>query len=594
MIYPRTSSVRTCTSLDGIWKVMFASAEDAAVNERVQACPDGTATDIAFPGSINEQLCNRDQYLNTGPVWCYRHFQSPALPDHQRAWLRFGSATYRAEVFLDGERLGAHEGGYLPFEFEVTEALRKGGDHLLVVRLDNTLDATTIPQGNLDPSVGGVAAWRPGNYPNVHYDFFPYMGLHRPVTLYTTGPARLSRLRLTTDTLETSKARLRIRAEVEGAVHEVKFTVAGQQVTGVPTVDDGRVELEMEVTGIEPWSTEHPRLYPVDVRLFCEGELVDHHTEPFGFRTIKVSGDQLLLNDEPVFLRGFGRHEDHPILGKGLSLPHLVREYELLDWVGANSFRTSHYPYSEEDMYMADERGILIIDETAANTLCLVAVEEDDAAFNKLLSTHAQHLVDLIERDANHPSVIAWSLSNECELSGPRSREYFGHLFTLARQHDDRPVSLVTQANPYPDDPEFDRVSDLSDLLMINKYPGWYTLQGQLDEVAEWMAGDLEQWHQQYGKPIILTEFGADAITGLHDVHSLMWTEEYQVDIIRRVLDAAARYPYVIGTHVWNLADFKVGQHTTRIVYNWKGVFTRDRHPKAAAHYLRGRWKSGS
>ena len=197
MLYPIPTATRELTLLNGIWDLAFDSQHQGFRLRYPEQTPSDTCS-IAVPGSINEQLADPTRYHHMDWVWYFRDFIVSPLWLSRRIFLRFGSANYRAEVFLDGERLGAHEGGYTPFEFEITHLVRLGQSHRLVVRLDNLLDATTVPQGNLPPELGGVAAWRIGNHPNVHYDFFPFSGLHRPVVLYATGESRWESARFTT------------------------------------------------------------------------------------------------------------------------------------------------------------------------------------------------------------------------------------------------------------------------------------------------------------------------------------------------------------------------------------------------------------
>ena len=348
-----------------------------------------------------------------------------------------------------------------------------------------------------------------------------------------------------------------------------------------------RLKTDFTLSDIEPWCPEHPHLYDIELRLLKRGQLIDCYTQPFGFRTVKVRGSKLLLNGNSIFLRGFGgRHEDIPIIGKGLSYPHLVKDNALMKWIGANSFRTAHYPYAEETLRMADREGFLVISEVAANTLSMKAVK-DPTARALLLRTHRQQIDELIARDYNHPSVIIWSLGNECETYEPEAQNYFSRLVHHAKRIDaSRPVLFVINSWPHTE-----RVAGAFDLIAVNTYPAWYWDCGKLDEIDKTIHTVVPGFWKRYRKPILISEFGADAISGLHSEHELMWTEEYQVEVLRRVIQAVDKYPFVCGTHVWSFTDFKVGQHIGRVVNNWKGVFTRDRQPKMAAHRLREMWQ---
>ena len=308
-----------------------------------------------------------------------------------------------------------------------------------------------------------------------------------------------------------------------------------------------------------------------------------------------MRGDQLLLNGQPIKLTGFGKHEDFPLSGRGLNLPMWVRDYELLKWVGANSYRTSHYPYAEEAMQLADRLGILVINEIPAVGLNF---EDPEEATAKRLAQCRQQLRELVARDKNHPSTIMWCVANE-PMGGPllgagppvpaaveAGMRFFREMSAEARKLDaTRPVTLVgVQGGPT-------EWHGLFDVVCINRYYGWYVLGGRLEQGAKELARELDALHKAFGKPIVIAEFGTDTLPGAHNTPPEMWTEEYQVEYLRRYLDVAAERPFVAGMHVWNFADFKTGQGTSRAGgMNFKGVFTRDRRPKMAAHFLRTRW----
>jgi beta-glucuronidase len=290
-------------------------------------------------------------------------------------------------------------------------------------------------------------------------------------------------------------------------------------------------------------------------------------------------------DSDPVFLRGFGKHEDFHTIGKGLNHTLLAKDFELLKWIGANSFRTSHYPYAEEWLQLADRLGFMVIDETPA---CTLDVREHA---DKLMTAHKASLEQMIVRDQHHPSVIMWSVADEPHTEYEAAWPYFQEIHDYTRSLDDtRPVALVDCHGVHRGD-EVSHVQGIFDLECINRYYGWYTQCGRLDEAMDLLSHDLDEWHRRTRKPIILTEFGADAVAGLHSTWDQRFTEEYQAELIRRTIEVAESKPYVVGTHVWNFADFATTQEVRRVVGNRKGVFTRARQPKLAAQILRQYWK---
>ncbi len=277
----------------------------------------------------------------------------------------------------------------------------------------------------------------------------------------------------------------------------------------------------------------------------------------------------------------------------------LVRDYQLLKWIGANSFRTSHYPYAEEALMLADEYGFLVIAETPGVSLVFMDPPEIiDARYRQL---EAQ-LGELVRRDKNHPCVILWSLANEpipkpfhTTNEAPAAaietgRRFFSKLFDKVRQLDDsRPAALVSVHNGPAE------WVGLGDVICTNSYNGWYAVSGRLDAAGETLERELVALRARHGdKPIIFTEFGADANAGAHAHPPVMWSEDYQADLIELYWRVLRRHPYVIGAHPWAFADFKTPQSIMRVNgLNQKGVFTRDRQPKLAATRLRELWTTG-
>jgi beta-glucuronidase len=277
----------------------------------------------------------------------------------------------------------------------------------------------------------------------------------------------------------------------------------------------------------------------------------------------------------------------------------MARDFALLRWLGANSFRTSHYPYAEEVLDLADRLGFLVIDETAAVGLNLalnaerIAVEDTrtfrpGAVDDTTLETHLAAIRELIARDKNHPSVVMWSVANEPDTTEPASRPYFAALAQLVRDLDaTRPVGFANVALSTPD---VDQVTDLFDVILLNRYFGWYVDSGDLISAERRLEDELRLWANRYNKPIVITEFGADAVAGLHSLPAQMWSEEFQQQLVSTYLDVFARVENVVGEHVWNFADFATMQGSNRVIGNRKGVFTREREPKAVAYLLRDRW----
>jgi beta-glucuronidase len=355
----------------------------------------------------------------------------------------------------------------------------------------------------------------------------------------------------------------------------------------------------LTVPDVHRWAPGDGYLYQLEVQLVDGDTVVDSYPEDVGVRTVAVDGTRFLINGEPFHFTGFGKHEDIPVIGKGHDDAWMLRDFELLNWIGANSFRTSHYPYSDAVMEYADRRGIVVIDETAAVGLNMglgggifgaqgYVTYSDETVNDTTREVHAQAIRELVARDKNHPCVVLWSIANEPESDTEGAERYFEPLFTLTRELDPtRPVGFVNvMLAPYGKC----RVSRFGDVLMLNRYYGWYVDTGDLAAAERAWEEELRGWASE-GKPIIITEYGADTYSGLHVLPPVPWSEEYQVEYLamnHRVFD---RFDAVVGEQIWNFADFATVSGTARVGGNKKGVFTRDRQPKEVAQDLRRRWR---
>ena len=548
-----------------------------------------------MPASYNDLYAEEGFRMWKDGMWYQRTFVVPNTLQGERLVLRFGAVAYRARVFVNGREVGSHEGGHLPFECEVTDVVEWDNPNLVCVRCENRLSATTVPMGELRNA--GENGQFAGQYPDVPFDFFPYAGIQRDVCLYTTPKkAFLISVRVTTAVSADGVATIRVTGCAGGNGLYVAVGCVSRQTrkmydggrTG-PLYNGHKFSVDIQIPDAELWGVFQPNLYDAEITLYYGGDVVDTYKQRFGIRTVRVTGNRLLLNGKPVYLQGFGRHEDFPIIGRGLCHAANVRDHELLKWVNANSYRTTHYPYSEELVRLADEQGILLIAEAPAVSVNFDHLQ-DESVRQELYDRHATALKELIDRDFNAPSVIAWSVANEATTNRPAARDYFADLAALVRRLDEtRPVTMVTCKV------EDDLVMDAFDMVGVNFYPGWYHEPGlglgePFATAKASMRRALETLHQKFNKPILVAEFGADCLAGLHSLPAEQWSEEYQADLIMTLIDVIRECDFVIGEHVWNFADFRTAQNFPRAGGNRKGAFTRDRQPKMVAHFLRRRW----
>ncbi|KAL2832319.1 glycosyl hydrolases family 2, TIM barrel domain-containing protein [Aspergillus pseudoustus] len=591
---PKVTPTRELLNLDGLWSFALAPEGNSTAAEPWTALlPKGLECPV--PASYNDIFVDRNIRDHVGWVYYQREVTVPRGWAKERYLLRLESATHEGRVYVNNDLVAEHVGGYTPFEADITSLVRAGEKFRLTVAVNNELTLQTLPPGIIE--VSNVTGRRIQTY---QHDFYNYAGLARSVWLYSVPKEQfIQDISVVTDVEgETGLIRYNVStsAETKGKIH---ITVVDEDGKTVATASGATGTVSIESATL--WQPGAAYLYDFTATIVhASDKVIDSYTLPVGIRTVRVSGNQFLINEKPFYFTGFGKHEDTAIRGKGHDQAYLVHDFQLLDWVGANSFRTSHYPYAEEVMEFADRHGIVVIDETPAVGLAFSlgggAIQENapqtftpDRINNATRANHAQAVRELIARDKNHPSVVMWSVANEPASYEDGARAYFAPLVDVARGSDPagRPVVFVNVMLATYDK---DQISDMFDVLCLNRYYGWYVQTGDLEEAEAGLEAELRGWEEKFDKPIIMTEYGADTITGLHSALAVPWSEEFQVEFLNMYHRVFDRVESVVGEHVWNFADFQTSQGITRVDGNKKGVFTRDRRPKEAAHALRQRW----
>jgi beta-glucuronidase len=590
MLRPQDTATRERKSLNGLWRFRLDRSGEGRAGEWFKSPLTG-ASEMAVPASFNDIAADAEVRDHLGDVWYQTTLRVPRGWDGRRVVLQLESATHRATVWVNDAEVVSHEGGYTPFEAEVTDHVQAGQEARVTVVVNNTLSFQTIPPGVIEDTPDG----RRQRY---FHDFFNYAGIHRTVWLYATDRAHVSDITVVTG-LDGATGTVEYRVEAQDAGGaEVRVVLRDAGGAEVATGTGARGTLTVE--NVHRWAPGDGYLYDLEVQLAgAGGQVLDSYHQPVGVRTVAVDGTRFLINGEPFYFTGFGKHEDLAVIGKGHNDAYLVHDFQLLKWIGANSFRTSHYPYAEAVLDYADRQGIVVIDETAAVGLNMglgggIFGAQGSTTFSpetindQTREVHAQAIAELVARDKNHPSVVLWSIANEPESHTEGAERYFEPLFELTRRLDPtRPVGFVNvMLAPYGTC----RVSRFGDVLMLNRYYGWYIHTGELEAAERAWEEELRGWASE-GKPIIITEYGADTYPGLHSLSAQPWSEEYQVeylDMNHRVFD---RIDAVVGEQMWNFADFATAPGIMRVGGNKKGAFTRDRQPKAAAHALRRRWR---
>ncbi|HEL0574754.1 beta-glucuronidase [Streptococcus equi] len=587
MLYPILTKTRKIYDLGGLWQFKLGdhNPQELLASDEL----------MVVPTSFNDVVVDKDKRNYIGDFWYERFVDVPDLAADEELVLRFGSVTHNATVYVNGQALGHHKGGFTPFEVLVPETHYQDNQIKVSVCANNILDYTSLPVGNYSEELQGDGSIK--KVVKENFDFFNYAGIHRPVKLMVRPKCHISDITITSDLSEDmTSALVEVSVETSAAVDEVKVTIFDEEHKLVAQAIDGKARLDR----VRLWEVLDAYLYTAHVELIVDGNVVDSYDEPFGIRSITVEKGQFLLNGKPVYFKGFGKHEDTFINGRGLNEAANLMDMNLLKELGANSFRTSHYPYSEEMMRLADRMGILVIDEIPAVglfqnfTASLDLSPKDNGTWSvmKTKEAHEQAICELVQRDKNHPSVVMWVVANEPASHEEGAHEYFEPLVALYKALDpqQRPVTLVNLLLATPDR---DKVMDLVDVICLNRYYAWYVDHGDLAKGEVGLRQELLEWQKKFpNKPILMTEYGADTLPGLHSMWDIPYTEEFQCsfyEMSHRVFD---EIPNLVGEQVWNFADFETNLMIFRIQGNHKGLFSRNRQPKHVVGLFKERWSA--
>ncbi|XP_040280718.1 beta-glucuronidase [Bufo bufo] len=602
MLYPRETPTRELKELNGIWSFRAdrSPQRDEGFQQQWYKRPlreSGPVIDMPVPASYNDITQDIGLRDFIGWVWYEKEVWLPSrwLDDvaSNRILLRVGSAHYFSIVWVNGVQVTLHEGGHLPFEANISSVLKGilGTPCRITIAVNNTLTLNTLPPGYIQYMND------PTRYPkgyfvqNTEFDFFNYAGIHRPVVLYTTPSVYIDDITIITDISDKTGLVIYEVSVVGSDYYSVAVILRCQNGEEVASAV-GAVG-QLKVSNANLWwpylmNENAGYLYSFEVKIRADtdnGVCEDVYTLPVGIRTVQVSGQQFLINGKPFYFHGVNKHEDYDIRGKGLDWSTVLKDFNLLKWLGANSFRTSHYPYAEEIMDLCDKYGIVVIDECPG-----VGIKQPESFGNKSLQHHLVVMEELVRRDKNRPSVVMWSVANEPASQIPPAGYYFKTVIGHTKQLDNtRPVTYASSANF-----DKDQGAPYVDVICVNSYFSWYHDSGHLEVIQLQLHNQFDNWYEKYQKPIIQSEYGADTIPGFHNDPPLMFTEEYQAIVLKHYHAALdeKRKKGVIGELIWNFADFMTAQSVTRVVGNKKGIFTRQRQPKSAAFILRDRyWK---
>ena len=577
MLYPKSNEYRQARELNGIWEFRMDPSQ-TGVNEGWANGFEG-GRPIAVPASWNEQFEDAQDFFGDG--WYQTSFCLPWSWEQQRVLVRFGSANYLAEAWLNGSKLGEHEGPGLPFEFDATSFIKRG-ENKLVVRVDATLSEYRVPPGKVTYHPDDTYAHP--SYPDSNFNTYPYCGIDQPVFIYTRPNGALKDVFVRTDIMgadgiievsvtrdAASAAEVRIILNGFGAEYSAEAEGVGQEG-----------KLALRVPHATLWSPQAPNLYELTIELRTGLGIFDKYTLPIGVRNIKIEGDQILLNGEPLSIKGFGLAADFATVGRGPLDAALVHDFSVMRWMGANCIRSYGLPASEALLDMADRLGFVVIDESP-----LAGFAYGGPGLEKRYLRAREVIKEFGTAHRNHPSVIMYSLVTEGFSRRGAARVAQKRFADDLRSVDDsRLLTTISETGLLET-----AFSDL-DVVCLNYRPGWDTHPGQLKDGLTEFATGLDALYEKFAKPIIVTQFACPAIPGNHAMPSEMFSEEYQAEELAGAIKIMQGKEFVVGQITGALCDYKATQSiTSPASTDYRGLFTRDRKPKLAVHSLRSMWR---
>lgn len=535
-----THYIRNTQELDGMWNFKM-DGFDKEYQLPVPSCWEQHPDFLQHRG--------RGTYTKTVYVNCDKNIR-----------LEFKGVSHTADVFFDGEKIAHHYNAFTPFSVIVKNV--KKGCHEIKVEVDNTF----------------------GEHSALHIpnDYYTYGGITRPVVLegiadvyiknvhftpYCVDGKWSAKTEVTVSSISDIAKNLTLKTELNGVSADNAFEI----LPGSETV----VTLEQDFENVKPWSSAEPNLYMLNAVLFDNGKETDDLAERVGFRIVEVKNNKIYLNGEPIYMKGFNRHEDYAVDGCAVTLQHMVQDMDLMQDMNANAVRTCHYPNDERFLDLCDERGMFVWEENHARGLVLSDMQNPN--FEKQCEDCIR---EMIENHYNHPSIVIWGILNECAAETKEGREMYKKQYEQIKGMDvSRPTTSATCRH------FTDICLDLPDVVSFNMYSGWY----KNCPIDERNNQEIE-WIKQSGgdnKPIIVSELGAAAIYGYRDRSRCKWSEERQSDLIRDNLEVYMNDDRICGVFIWQFADCRVTEEgewfaTRARCHNNKGIVDEYRRPKIA------------
>jgi beta-glucuronidase len=526
---------------------------------------------VPVPGVWNKYAERLDIY--EGVCWFVREFNIESLDDRSISVLRFGGINYKCRIFLNGELIRTHEGGYTEFTADVTGEIQIG-KNCLAIEVDNRATHIKMP-----PCLG----------------YFNYGGIHRNVTLEIhQKPDCIRDVFFDAKPTDNGGGIIRVRGRIIGCNNCVGIKLICNGYKTISELSNKRsFDISMNVPNVRLWSPDSPNLYKATIQLI-QGDSIAHEiSRDIGFRSIEMSNGKIILNKKPTFLKGICYLYDSPIYGVTMKPDQYMTDIALFKELGINTIR-SHFPFANEFYEACDREGIMIWIETPI--YCIHPPDNKlqsdfaDPDFRELAITMTE---EMIIQARSHPSVIIYSLGNECNVEHPEAESFFQELANKARELDD--TRLLSYASLYCN---VGSLANMVDVLGINEYWGWYDRIDNHDEKSPTKPIDLNMLNQKlnelkhiHNKSLLLTEFGADSIPNYISGSCNLWSEDYHADLIEETFKIIRNHPEICGAFPFCFSDYRDPSKYTNKYWdemNYKGIVTYNRLPKKAFYRLKG------
>lgn len=509
---------------------------------------------LLVPRDWNSQ--DEKLFYYEGTIWYKKSFDYELSNSSNRLFLYFGAANYKSEVYLNGTKLGVHEGGFTPFNFEITSIVQPK-DNYLVVKVDDK----RIKEG----------------IPTINTDWWNYGGITRDVKLIEEPSTFIQDYEVQLSKGSTSTIHGFVKLNNVTKEEKVTISIPELKINKTITVNnDQKVSYEISSKKIQLWSPESPKLYTVYIKTDQES-LEDQ----IGFREIKTNGGEILLNGKHIFLRGISIHEENPM--RGGRAYNEADALVLLNWakeLGCNYVRLAHYPHNEYMVRMADKMGLMVWEEIPVYWTV-------DFTNKNTLKNAENQLTEAITRDLNRASIIIWSMANETPPSETRNNFLIELVKKTKSLDDTRLVSAALEKHSKEGvNIVDDAIGEYMDIVAFNQYTGWYG--GSLEKAPD------AKWNIKYNKPVVISEFGGGALQGLHGTINERWTEEYQEYLYQQNLKMIEKIPNISGMSPWILADFRSPKRVLPNIqdgWNRKGLISNNGAKKKAFYTLQNFYK---